>query len=153
MIHFVTDLRLEASFQPKLTGLLKQKMFSLVTMLSRHVSRNKIREVLSRRGSGRIYRSKTGSGTHQASAPGEPPSPDTYRYLNSWETQVVTKPDGSVEAQVGSTLWNVFGRRLELGGKDKRGIYIAPRPHVRVVYEDAQVEIDKDLARLRESGL
>lgn len=40
---------------------------------------------LNRPGSGRVYPSRTGSGTHQASAPGEPPAPDTHQYRQSWQ--------------------------------------------------------------------
>jgi hypothetical protein len=148
VINFTATFDIDSGFQRTLISVLKQKAYSFATAISRHFAKNKIREVLTRRGSGKTYRSKTGSGLHRASAPGEPPSPDTYRYVNSWDTQVVTKADGSVEAQAGTPLWDVFGRRLELGGRDKRGIYIAPRPHVRVIFENATVEIERDIARL-----
>lgn len=75
---------------------------------------------LSRAGSGRVYPSATGSGTHRASAPGEPPAPDTGSYRASWDA-AKTRPDG--------LAWIVFTR-------DKRGPWleygttkIAPRPH------------------------
>ena len=75
---------------------------------------------LSRAGSGRVYPSATGAGTHRASAPGEPPAPDTGSYRASWDVQKIT-PDG--------LSWIVFT-------PDKRGPWleygttkIAPRPH------------------------
>lgn len=98
---------------------------------------DRIRARLNRRGSGRLYPSKWGKGRkHQASRPGEPPAPDLGLYRDSWEASIQITTDGIV-ASVVSRLWNVMGRRLELGGAGG-GVYIAPRPHVRPVL--AQVE-------------
>jgi hypothetical protein len=75
---------------------------------------------LSRAGSGRVYPSATGRGTHRASAPGEPPAPDTTSYRESWD---VTQVDPT------GLAWIVFtpderGPWLEYGTTNMQ-----PRPH------------------------
>lgn len=150
IINFTTEFGLDRDFELSLIQWMKLKAISIGSIIQRRFARNRMREMLSRHGSGRVYRSKTGRGSHQASAPGEPPAPDTRKYLESWDSEVVALPDGGVAVQVGTPLWSVFGRRLELGGRDKRGIYIAPRPHVRPVFENAENEIARDLQRLGE---
>lgn len=102
---------------------------------------DRIRERLSRPGSGRIYPSKWGGNRkHQASRPGEPPAPDLGLYKDSFEDEIETTSD-SVIARVTSSLWNVMGRRLELGGQGG-GVYIAPRPHIRPVLDQIEPLID-----------
>lgn len=71
---------------------------------------------------------------YTASAPGEAPAQDTAAYRKSWSYRVVRR-GFSFDAEIYSTLWDTFGRRLEFGGADSRGIYIAPRPHVRPALE------------------
>jgi hypothetical protein len=44
---------------------------------------NVLKITLNQAGSGRWYPSRTGQGMHQASAPGEPPAPDTRKLLKS----------------------------------------------------------------------
>lgn len=81
-------------------------------------------------GSGRTYRSsRTEGGIHRASAPGESPAPDTYALLTSWSRDVELRGK-RVIAVVRSALWDLYGRRQELGGWGG-GAYIAPRPYVR----------------------
>lgn len=73
---------------------------------------------LSQPGSGRVY------GKHQASAPGEPPAPDTGQLRQSVFSEVLR--DGN--DVVGRVVENKeYAAPLETG-TDK----IAPRPHVRV---------------------
>lgn len=73
---------------------------------------------------GRVY--QRGSVTHQASAPGEAPASDSGN-LASHINHVF---QNRFSADVG-----VFGvpyaHRLEFGGTDKLGRYIAPRPYLR----------------------
>lgn len=99
---------------------------------------------LDQAGSGRTYPSKRGDGTdHVASAPGEPPAPDTGEYRDSMEVHVrIYKWTYRLEFR--SRFWKVFGRRLELGGWGG-GAYIAPRPHVRPVFEENMVLLQKTL--------
>lgn len=77
---------------------------------------------LNREGSGKTYRSRRGtsSGTHQASAPGEPPAPDTNTYRNSWQEEAET-PDGLNRVVFTS---DKRGPWLEFGTAD-----MEPRPH------------------------
>lgn len=98
---------------------------------------------LSQHGTGEIYPSKTGHGTHQASAPGQPPAPDRGVYRDSWMAEYA-HVGNEFFGKVGTVLWEVFGRRLELGGFGG-GAYIAPRPHARPVWEDNQAAIQKIL--------
>lgn len=96
---------------------------------------------LSQHGSGKFYLGKNGNGRHQASAPGQPPAPDTKDYLNSMYVAVkVFKYRYAMEFR--SEFWDLFGRRLELGGTGG-GAYIAPRPHIRPVWEAGQEEMNK----------
>ena len=96
-----------------------------------------LRFKLSQPGSGRLYDSKRGSGKHRASKPGEPPAPDRGDwggYRSSWSGQV-RREFGSITLSFSSTMWLIFGRRLELGGWGG-GVYIAPRPHVSPTMDD-----------------
>ncbi len=77
---------------------------------------------LSQPGTGRVY------GNHQASAPGEPPAPDTGTLRASVHTEL--HPDGS--ASVIESGPQVIG--LEYGAPE-RGL--APRPHFRVALRKA----------------
>lgn len=103
---------------------------------------------LSLPGSGRVYPSKTGHGKHVASKPGEAPSPDRREYMNSWNVEVIDDGDDGVILNVASEYWGVFGRRLELGGADYRGITIAPRPHLRPVIDAETPALIKALEEL-----
>jgi len=102
---------------------------------------------LSKPGSGRWYRSRRGKGLkHRASAPGQPPAPDTKKYRDSWRVGVVDN-GRTVEGWAGTEYWLKRGRRLELGGYGG-GVYIAPRPHVRPALEESE----KEMARILEEG-
>lgn len=67
-------------------------------------------------------------GFHQASAPGQPPAPDTGMLRRSWQ---VGQPEKTGTRRVHRLGSNVkYARRMEFGGTDKRGITILPRPYV-----------------------
>jgi phage gpG-like protein len=59
------------------------------------------------------------------SRPGEPPGRQTGELMRSVRRRQRSRRD-NVSAIVGSVA--VFAKRLEFGGRDSRGIYIAPRP-------------------------
>lgn len=100
-----------------------------------------LKRELSTSGRGRWYRRSKPSRWHRASAPGDAPAVDLGNYRASWRTDVVRTKD-HVEMVVWSPLWDIFGRRLELGGWGGRPRgYIAPRPHVRPVLERLQRRI------------
>jgi phage gpG-like protein len=67
-----------------------------------------------------------------ASAPGEAPAIDTGALFNSIK---VKYSDNGLTAEVGTFGDIPYSRRLELGGSDRRGVYIAPRPYVAPVFE------------------
>ncbi len=80
----------------------------------------RVKELLSQPGTGRIY--TRGNITHQASAPGQPPAPDTG--LDSSTNGQALEVDGQ-------------GLDEKIGTSDKRGIWfelgtrtMAPRPHL-----------------------
>lgn len=94
--------------------------------------------------SGRRYvRTKDGK-MHTASAPGQAPAVDMGQYRASF-TSYVEVEGNIVSAVWGSYLWKTRGRRLEFGGRDSRGGYIAPRPHVRRALAQAAPSIENRL--------
>jgi len=69
-------------------------------------------------------------GRHQASAPGEAPATDSGRLVSHINFALSMR--GMVASIGVHDLSNiVYARRLEFGGRDSRGIYIAPRPYAR----------------------
>lgn len=94
---------------------------------------------LNQTGSGRWYRSGRGNSMHRASAPGEPPAPDTNTYRNSWEMEKITEH-----------VYHVFtpdkrGPILELGSED-----MDARPHARPAadkHREVHTKIIKDLLK------
>lgn len=80
---------------------------------------NEIVLELSNPGTGRLYKRK--GSEHRASAPGEPPAPDTGAYRASWWWEA-----GPRESSVGTN--DEIGEYLEFGTR-----FMAPRPHVRPV--------------------
>ena len=80
--------------------------------------RNKVRlAMVNSPRSGRIYRRR--SVVHRASAPGEPPAPDTGMLLGS--IQITRQEDRPPFIEIGSTV--VYARSLEFGSR-----HVAPRP-------------------------
>lgn len=124
------DVDINAELTPRVVRVLERFNFTVL---------KRMQALIGRQGTGRHYPSKRADGSmHQASAPGAPPAKDTGAYQDSWETDYVTTPNGeTIIATIYSTLWGVFGRRLELGGHGG-GVYIAPRPHVRPALESAE---------------
>lgn len=111
-------------------------------VVSGQILLDEIRQQLSRPGTGIWYYSKKRDGSmHQASRPGDSPAPDTGAYVDSFDYFVETVM-GMTKLVLRSSLWYVFGRRLELGGHGG-GAYIAPRPHIRPVYERTESKIIK----------
>jgi hypothetical protein len=98
--------------------------------------------------SGRVY--KKGGVTHQASAPGQAPATDTGHLVSH-----VNHKQQGLRGTVGiHELKQVkYARRLEFGGRDKRGVYIAPRPFLRPAYKKMQKKIAKRLARVLPDSL
>lgn len=101
------------------------------------VAVNRIKRKLSTPGQGRIYRRPGASGPravlHRASAPGDPPAPDTGLYRASWSWR--TGEDNR-------------GPYVEIGTNQKRGPWfefgtrrMAARPHLRPVLNDLRAEI------------
>lgn len=86
-----------------------------------------IDDVLSQSGNGRLYPSRTGSGLHRASAPGEPPAPDTTSYRQSWDMEIGESDQGGY-ADVFTA--DERGPWLEFGTRN-----MMPRPHLRLATE------------------
>lgn len=110
--------------------------------------------------SGRTYRVPLTRGgprarTHVASAPGEPPAVLFGALRNSiGHTGPEKVSQFELEGEVGSGLGQSstdgspdpsksYARRLELGGADSRGRYIAPRPYMTPSAEEAEPKIDR----------
>lgn len=89
------------------------------------------REVLSQKGSGRVY------GGHQASAPGEAPAVDTGALRNAVQVAqmdpltYVVGIAGKVKHPTSGTELGIIAITLERGGRK-----LAPRPHARVALDN-----------------
>lgn len=99
--------------------------------------RNEVVRLLSTPGTGRVYR--RGRVFHRASAPGQPPAPDTGRYRSSWTFQVGEDSDGPY---------------VDVGTNDKRGPWfefgtrrMQARPHARVAANRMAARITPTVAR------
>jgi hypothetical protein len=110
-----------------------------------------VKRKLSGQRSGKMYKVKNKDGrqkTHQASSENEPPA-------NMWGTLFKnvshTDPEvrgNEVSSQIGVDLGKVpYARRLEYGGRDSRGGYIAPRPYLRTTFAEQEQAVE---AKIRE---
>jgi hypothetical protein len=97
----------------------------------------KLRETLNQQGHGRIYRTGRSGGTHQASAPGEPPAPWTGDLRNTtfFETGYEQQ---EFFTKVGSPM--PYAARLEFGDS-----HIAKRPWLGVTLRNERKAIEKFL--------
>lgn len=86
---------------------------------------NVMREEIRRPGSGRVY-TRPGGKTHQASAPGEPPTTDTGRLINAIATAITATGLLVTKVAVGVRLAIAYWRDLEFGT-----VRVAPRPFIR----------------------
>lgn len=94
-----------------------------------------IQREVSKPGSGRIYRTRTG--THQASLPGSPPALDTGGYRKSIRVKSAALTGTEPKVVIEST--SNFGLMLEYGTRRMR-----PRPHFRpVLKREAKKLVDK----------
>jgi hypothetical protein len=113
---------------------------------------NALKLTLTGQRSGRTYRvSKTGR-LHTASAPGEPPAVLFGNLRNSVGAGPIRWDGFTVEGEIGIGLGTKpagggedpesYGRRLEWGGIDSRGVRILPRPYMEptVIREQDAVE-------------
>jgi hypothetical protein len=103
-----------------------------------------VKRKLSTAGKGRIYKSR--SRTHRASLPGDPPALDTGRLRGSVDHTEPKVTRHAVEAQVGTNV--EYARRLERGGRDSRGRYIAPRPEWEPAFRESEAAIDAALGEI-----
>lgn len=95
-----------------------------------------VAEMLNKSGSGNWYRSKTGNGWHQASAPGEPPAPDREKLLHSARSFRI---GGHQRVQVEQEA----AIKLELGTQQ-----MAPRPYMRPAKEKAKAKMNEATRRV-----
>lgn len=103
-----------------------------VTKTALDVDRNIKKRMQQSPASGRVYRRGKGrnrSRLHRASAPGQAPAMDSGDLINS----IMFRQETPLTATVSSNA--IYGRRLEYGGTDSRGVYIAPRPAWRPAVE------------------
>ena len=101
-----------------------------------NVLRNAAMEVLGQNGSGRRYRNG-----HVASAPGQPPAPDTGNLRRNWRESQFVHPNGlgrgiDVKLQIKSDTF--YAKFLEHG--TSRGL--APRPFVERIKTKARPQIE-----------
>jgi phage gpG-like protein len=88
---------------------------------------------------GRMY------GTHQASAPGEPPAlKDGTLRRSITHTFPTWDEDNRVSAEVGTAL--VYARILEWGGVAGNGARILPRPYIESTFFEMREELEAILA-------
>ena len=102
---------------------------------------DEVKSQLNRPGSGRVYRSRLGHGTHRASAPNEPPSPDTRELLRSAHLEQLEREkirvivDGKAAAQ------------LEHGTRE-----IAPRSYMRAALAAARARMTAEFTAKLKRG-
>jgi len=115
-----------------------------VTKTALDVDRDIKKRMQSSPASGRLYRRGKGrnrSRTHRASAPGQPPAIDTGRLINS----IMFRQETPLTATVSSNA--IYAARLEYGGGDSRGVYIAPRPSWRPAVEKMRPKLAERIER------
>lgn len=95
-------------------------------------------DLLSRPGTGRIY-TRGKSVEHQASAPGEPPAPDTGRLRGSITTEVI-RGVGEVRGII--TANTEYAAALELGTEKMR-----PRPYLSRLVRDYGARLRSTFAK------
>lgn len=98
-----------------------------------------IRNKLNQAGTGRWYRSRTGTGMHQASAPGEPPAPDTHRMRRSARVK-----DLGIGRGVLVSVTSPGAATLEFG--DRAGTLL-PRPYMRPSVDESKERMAAVLVR------
>jgi len=101
-------------------------------------------EKLSGRRTGHIYPVPgTRTATYQASAPGEPPAVMLGNLRNFINVSAVEESGDELSVAVGPDIQRVpYAARLEFGGRDSRGGYIAPRPYLRPAFAEQEQNIE-----------
>jgi len=89
---------------------------------------------------------------HRASAPGEAPATDSGRLASHIN---FTLSERGMKASVGvNDATNiVYAARMEFGGKDSRGVYIAPRPYIRPALRRKAQDIVLRLKKSYKAGI
>lgn len=119
---------------------------------------NAIKRELTGARTGRTYRVPgTKTAVHVASAPGEPPAVLFGHLRNSIGYEKPQTHGDRVTGEVGTGLGigekdgnisNAYARRLELGGRDSRGVTILPRPYLRPAQDKVEPQIERFWRRL-----
>lgn len=100
-----------------------------------------VNDILNQPGTGRLYPSNRGAGRHRASSPGDPPSPDTNTYRNSWAVDKISEH-----------IWALFTADDRAQALEYGSINAAPRPHLSVAiqrHQDRHTEIIRDELKKR----
>ena len=94
-----------------------------------------------------IKKGITGFNFHRASAPGEAPATDTGNLVTRINARFF-EDDLRVEIGIHDLSENgaPYARRLELGGKDTRGVFIAARPYLQPAYDSNIDKIVQNIA-------
>lgn len=101
-----------------------------------NIMRNHELEVLGKDGSGRVY--KRGNVRHTASAPGQPPAPDTGNLRRNWRQYVLTEPHlNGVKITCRLKSDTRYAEYLEHGTR-----HMAARPYEEKVKDESMPEID-----------
>ena len=97
-----------------------------------NIMRNVALDVLGKDGSGRVYRNG-----HVASAPGQPPAPDTGSLRRNWRQQkLATGGAGSLRIILRMKSMHFYQKFLEEGTRK-----MAPRPHVKKIEEKSRPQV------------
>lgn len=97
-----------------------------------NILRNTALQVLGQNGSGRVYRNG-----HVASAPGQPPAPDTGSLRRNWQqSKLVGGNGGGVRIIMRMKSMMFYQQFLEFGTRK-----MAPRPHVDKIQNQAKPKI------------
>lgn len=95
---------------------------------------------------GRVY--TRGGVSHKASAPGEAPATDSGNLASHINHIFVNR----FTADVGA-IGVPYAARLEFGGKDSRGVYIAPRPYLRPALKKRTPKVIQQLTKAVQEAL
>ena len=129
----VQDISVEVAKKVTAIGV---EMRSRAVRAGRALENAATENVLKGQGSGRIYKRKNMSTFHQASAPGQPPVPDTDALRSSFRSVENSVSSGGLSIRIAIETDKHYAGYLEHGTSK-----MAARPYVEKIKQQAEPEI------------